>query len=64
MSPQVSGVLLPQGPGVLLCCTAASQAGAVRDEGGDQDVEGPRGRHPGPQQIQRQPAGHDRYRLG
>lgn len=64
VSAQVPGVLLPHGPGVLLCCTAAPPVGAVRNEGGDQDVEGARGGHPGPQQIQGQPAGHDCYRLG
>ncbi len=64
VSLQVPSVLLPHGPSVLLCCPAASQAGAVRNEGSDQDVEGARRGHPGTQQIQRQSAGYDRHRVG
>lgn len=64
VSPQVPSVLLPHGPGVLLCCPAASQAGAVRNEGSDQDMEGARRGHPGTQQIQGQPVGNDCYWLG
>lgn len=63
-SLQVPGVLLPHGPGVLQRRPAAPQAAAVGDEGGDQDVEGAGGRDPGARQIQRQPAGDDRHRLG
>lgn len=50
--------------GVQLCCPAASQAGAVGDEGSDQDVEGARGGRPGTRQIQRQSAGHDCHWVG
>lgn len=64
MSIQVPGVLLPHGPGVLLRCPAASQAGAVRNEGSDQDVEGARWGHPGTQQIQGQSAGYDCHWVG
>ena len=64
MCVQVPRVLLSQGPGVLLQCPAASQAGAVGDEGSDQDVEGAGRRHPGPRQIQGQPSRHDCHRLG
>lgn len=64
VSLQVPGVLLPHGPGVLLCCPAASQAGAVRNEGSDQDVEGARRGHPGTRQIQGQSAGYDHHRVG
>lgn len=64
VSLQVPGVLLPHGPGVLLCRPAASQTGAVRNEGGDQDVEGARRGHPGSRQIQGQSAGDDSHRVG
>ena len=64
VSLQVPGVLLPCGPGVLLCRPAASQAGADGDEGSDPDVEGAGGGHPGTQQIQRQSAGDDCHRVG
>lgn len=61
---QVPGVLLPHGPGVLLCCPAASQAGAVRNEGSHQDVEGARRGRPGTRQIQRRSAGYDSHWVG
>lgn len=64
VSLQVPSVLLPHGPGVLLCRPAASPAGAVRNEGSDQDVEGARRGHPGTQQIQGQSAGDDCYWVG
>lgn len=64
MSLQVPGVLLPHGPGVLLCCPAAPQTAAVRNEGSHQDVEGARGGRPGTRQIQRRSAGYDSHRVG
>lgn len=64
MSLQVPRVLLPHGPGVLLWCAAAPQAGAVRNEGSHQDVEGAGRGHPGTQQIQGQSAGHDSHWVG
>lgn len=64
MSLQVPCVLLPQGPGVLLRRPAASQAGAVGNEGSHQDVEGAGRGHAGTQQIQGQPAGDDSHWLG
>lgn len=63
MSPQVPGILLPHGHGVLLCCNTAFQTGAVRDEGSDPDMEGAGRGLSGSQQIQGQPAGHDHHWL-
>ena len=64
MSLQVPCVLLPHGRGVLLHSPAAPQAGAVRNEGSDQDVEGPWRGYSGSQKIQRQSAGYDCHRVG
>lgn len=64
MSLQVPRVLLPDGPGVQLRVTAASQAGAVRDEGSHPHVEGAGRGQPGAQEIQGRAAGYGRRRLG
>lgn len=51
MSLQVPRVLLPDGPGVQLRVTDASQAGAVRDEGSHPHVEGAGRGQPGAQEV-------------